>query len=122
MSQAATATQGIAGTKATAGDPEVYTREEFAAKLGVAVRTVDEWIAKREVGFFRLGRNVRISRAAAAEFVLSHTVLARQGLPRGLNREEAAVLRELLEPLVRELVQELSATDETRIEHGRKAA
>lgn len=90
---------------------EFLTREEFAGLLLVSVRTVDEWIADRRVAFFRKGRNVRISRDAAAAFILSGTVLARERLPVVPGNGAAEALRHLLGPVVREILEQKTKSE-----------
>jgi excisionase family DNA binding protein len=84
---------------------EFITREEFAARMHYSVRTVDEIIAKGEIDVHRYGRNVRIPLGAYQKFKLGRILLARNGAARFLP-EQAEEIRELLRPVVRDLVSE----------------
>lgn len=51
-----------------AADHEVLTDEEFAAEVKAKLRLVQELCRRGEVRAFKVGRDWRITRAAAEEF------------------------------------------------------
>ena len=56
----------------------MLTTEEAAHELGVKESTVRAWIARRRLGFVKLGRCVRIPRSELERIVRQGTVPARE--------------------------------------------
>lgn len=56
--------------------------DESADRLGMKVVTIRSWIAKRKIGFVRLGRSIRIPESEIARLISENTVPARERRPR----------------------------------------
>jgi excisionase family DNA binding protein len=66
-------------TMNTMNTTPIQTRAMVAARLGVCVRTVDEWLKRQMLPATRLGRAVRIDAAACEVFKAERTVQALAG-------------------------------------------
>ena len=51
--------------------------DESADRLGMKVVTIRSWIAKRKIGFVRLGRSIRIPESEISRLISENTVPAR---------------------------------------------
>ena len=80
---------------------DYYTRKELAHKVGVALRTVDEWIEKGLIPYMQMGpRLVRIPIQGLESALLKNTIFPRDGSQSAamlLSERQAAFRRELLE-------------------------
>ncbi len=56
---------------------QLYTIEKSAEALGLKPPTVRAWMARRKIGFVRLGRAVRIPVAEIERLILAGTVPAK---------------------------------------------
>jgi len=57
--------------------PDVFGRIETAQKLGVCKRTLDHYIARRQIGFVKLGALVKFRQCDIDAFVARHVIPAR---------------------------------------------
>jgi excisionase family DNA binding protein len=55
---------------------EMLTCEQAAARLGLKVATLRAWVARRRVGYSKLGRSVRIPAAEVERLIASGFVPA----------------------------------------------
>ena len=53
---------------------EIYTKREAADYLRVSVRSIENYLASGRLGHFKIGKSVRISRAALDAFLQRHFV------------------------------------------------
>jgi excisionase family DNA binding protein len=56
---------------------QALNRREAAARLGVAVVTVDRLVAKGELPHFKVGKCIRFTAQDISEFIVHHTRPAR---------------------------------------------
>ena len=71
-----------------------FTPAQVADILGVSEWTVDQWLRRRELGCFKLGRIIRISREGLLDFIFAHW---RVGRGAGMHLEASEALRRLLD-------------------------
>jgi excisionase family DNA binding protein len=57
--------------------PQLFTIEKTAELLGLKPPTVRAWMARRKIGFVRLGRAVRIPAVEIERLILAGTVPAK---------------------------------------------
>jgi excisionase family DNA binding protein len=59
--------------------PQMLKVKEAAKQLGVAEKTVWTWIyERRNIGFVRLGRSIRISQTEIDKFIAAGTIPAKK--------------------------------------------
>jgi len=62
----------------TATSPKWITAKELAEEFGVSIRTVDQWCADKEIGFFKLGTVRRFDLEEVRRFKERHYSMPRR--------------------------------------------
>lgn len=59
-------------------NPILLTKPEVAKRCRVSLRTVDNWVERKLIGFVKIGYNIRILQTDLDDFIQRHRIGAPQ--------------------------------------------
>lgn len=57
-------------------DKALWTKSDVAERLGVTVRTINNWIAQNRIAYIKIGRNVRFRPSDVEDYIQRNTIEA----------------------------------------------